>query len=240
MKKLTSILLIALASLSYTAQAALVEVELDTIFNETDTTLKPTPAGAAPWLIATFEAQDLTTVRLTMDSMLQDPNEFVSGWYFNLNTAYNASNLVFTEVSASGAAYATSIMQENNAYRANGERFYDIVFDMDIAPPTDRFNNTDQLVYDIQLSDGAGNLLNLNELDFDFFGVNGNEKGGPFTSAAHIQGLTGDLSTWIGGGAEIVCTVDCGGGPPTEVPEPSTLFLLGSALLALSLRTKTY
>ncbi len=48
-----------------------------------------------------------------------------------------------------------------------------------------------------------------------------------------------------GGGSDKLNGGDCcgdgggnGGGPPTEVPEPSMLFLLGGALLALSLRQK--
>ncbi|AAZ27655.1 PEP-CTERM sorting domain-containing protein [Colwellia psychrerythraea] len=44
-----------------------------------------------------------------------------------------------------------------------------------------------------------------------------------------------DASDKLDGGE---CCGDGGGGPPTEVPEPSVLFLLGSALLALSLRKK--
>jgi hypothetical protein len=242
LKKFTSAVFIALASFSYTAQASLI-IELDTIFDEDAINLKDSPAGSPSWLTATFESLNANTVRLTMDGMLQDPNEFVGGWYFNFNPAYNASDLAFSQVSASGAAFATSIDQGENLYQADGERFYDILFNMDIAPPADRFNGTDQLVYDIQRSDGMGGFLALSELDFDFFGVNGNEKGGPFTSAAHIQGLAvGEGSTWIGGDGEIVCTDPngCdGGGPPTEIPEPSVLFLLGSALLALSLRKKT-
>ena len=237
--KFTSAVFIALASFSYTAQASLI-IELDTIFDEDANNLKDSPFGSPSWLTATFESLDANTVRLTMDGMLQDPDEFVGGWYFNFNPAFNASDLAFSQVSASGAAFATSIDQGENLYRADGERFYDILFNMDIAPPADRFNGTDQLVYDIQRSDGMGGFLALSELDFDFFGVNGNEKGGPFTSAAHIQGLAvGEGSTWIGGNGETPCTENCGGGPNIVVPESSVLLLLGSALLALSLRKKT-
>ncbi len=241
--KFTSAVFIALASLSYTAQASLI-IELDTIFDEDANNLKDSPFGSPSWLTATFESLDANTVRLTMDNLLQDPQEFVGGWYFNFNPAFAAADLMFTRVNSesTNSLDAAEVKHglggdSNNAYRADGEHYYDILFDF-IPANTINFGGGSTLVYDITFAGGA-----LAESDFNFFGVNGEDKGGPFTSAAHIQGLAvGEGSTWIGGDGEVVCTDPngCdGGGPPTEIPEPSVLFLLGSALLALSLRKKT-
>ena len=234
--KFTSVLFIALASFAYTAQASLI-IELDTNFSNATT-----PFGTAPWLRATFETQNATTVRLTMDSLLQDPNEFVDGgqgWFFNLNPIFDANNLIFNQVSFAGitatGAGGVVINTGIDFTNADGGGLYDIQFDLVGAPPPNRFGMGSQLVYDISLAGG------LNELDFDFSStpLGGN---GIWKSAAHVQGIqSGDGSSYIGGDGETSCTENCGGGPPNVlVPEPSTLFLLGSALLALSLRRKTY
>lgn len=236
--RFTSALLIALASFSYTAQASLI-FELDTNFSNATT-----PFGTAPWLRATFETQNATTVRLTMDSLLQDPSEFVDGgqgWFFNLNPIFDANNLIFNQVSFAGmsAAGAGGVVINTGIdfTNADGGGLYDIQFDLVGAPPANRFGMGAQLVYDISLAGG------LNELDFDF---SSSPQGGNgiWKSAAHVQGIqSGDGSSYIGADSGIICSDPngCdGGGPPTEVPEPSVLFLLGSALLALSLRKKTY
>ena len=240
--KFTTTLFLALASFSYTAQASLI-FELDTNFSNATT-----PLGNAPWLRATFETQNATTVRLTMDSLLQDSSEFVDGgqgWFFNLNPIFDAANLGFNQVSFSGisAAGAGGVVINTGIdfTNADGGGLYDIQFDLVGAPPADRFGMGSQLVYDITLAGG------LTELDFDF---SSSPQGGNgiWKSAAHVQGITDangrpELSSYIGADSGIICNDPdgCdGGGPPTEVPEPSVLFLLGSALLALSLRKKTY
>ena len=67
-------------------------------------------------------------------------------------------------------------------------------------------------------------ITGLTVSDFDFSSVNGGGEG-HYVTAAHIQGIPlptgGTTSTWVGNG---------GGG---EVPEPSTMLLLGSGLIGL-------
>ncbi|PKI12588.1 PEP-CTERM sorting domain-containing protein [Colwellia sp. 12G3] len=231
-----SIVFIALASFSYTAQATLI-IELDTIFAEDGGGLKPTPAGSAPWLTATFENYgiDGDTVRLTMESNLGG-DDFVGGWYFNLDPLLSAVDLTFNRVDVgSTSGLVPADIWQDGPYKANGEHYYDILFDFVPSGGT-KFDGTSTLVYDIMFS----NFSLLDELDFDFFGSGGKDKGGPFNSAAHIQGLDGGLSTWIGGDGEAGCTgSDCGGGGGGQsIPEPSILFLLAGGLIALSLRKK--
>lgn len=211
-------LLFVLSNLPHNAKADLI-FSLDTQFS--NTTL---PAGSAPWLKATFAQTGVGTVRLTMENLLQDADEFISLWGFNLDPLLDPSDLTVSLFSTTTNTTNISASTGVDGQNLDGGGLYDIWFSFDIAPPADRFLGGDTVVFDFAM-DG------LVEADFDFLAtVQGGN--GPFKTAAHIQGIgpNAGLSTFVGttngGGGG-------GGGPSEVVPEPASLFLLAIGLLGL-------
>ena len=225
MRKLTSIskallqlvlVIIFTASIAGWADAGALTFNYDVTFSGTS------PAGSAPWLTATFNDATAASgydVRLTIFAANLDPgNESATHMYFNLDPLLNASLLSFNAVNTSSAA-PNSVTGSSNAYKADGDGYYDINFDMP-PPPGDfasRFTDNETIVYDIKYS--TGGLINASS--FNFTSVDGGGTGN-YLAAAHIQGV-GTTSGWVGS--------------TTVVPEPvsSTLFTIGG--VALGFRT---
>lgn len=110
-----------------------------------------------------------------------------------------------------------SIRTDFNAFKADGDGFFDIEFRFESRAGA-RFEAGDIAVFDIFLGEGA-----IVAPDFDF-GSFGGDKGS-FRSAAHVQAIgAADDSGWIGArdGEQ-------------QVTEPGALALLGAGLLALAL-----
>lgn len=208
MKKLLfiPILILALASLSW---ADVLIFELNYEFSG-----GTPPSGLPPWLTATFDdSVGPDKVRLTMSaSGLTDP-EFVDGqgWLFNLNPALNPTALSFSYISGNDA---DSIFKEVNAFKADGDGYFDIQFSWDPKPDS-RLTAGQTVVYDIS------GITGLVASDFNFYSYPSGGAG-IYHTAAHVQGIgPDDLSGWIGDGV---------GAPPQKVPEPTTLLLIGSGL----------
>lgn len=186
-------------------------LQLDFVFSGS------TPGGSPPWLHLTLEDQ-LTpnTVRATFTTPNLVAGEFVSGWYFNLNPAYDPLSLSFSLISNPTGLSLDDIKTGKNKFKADGDGKYDILLEFPTAAGPSQFTSAETLILDLYRAEG------LSVGDFLYKSV---ESGGAGTyySAAHIQGI-GEDSAWVGA--------------PSAIPEPETVsLLLGLASLpALYLR----
>ncbi len=168
------------------------------------------PDSTAPYLNATFrDGADCPgcaagTVQLVLTSSLEDPDEFFSNFFFNSSTAVTTA---YTSLLAGSIGSAPTINQySSNAYAAAGQGgSYDVQIDFDIAPPADRFNLTDSLLFTITGTGITANTFNVSALGSTYF------------AAAHLQGITGGCSAWVvdangttpGGAGSVPGTTPC-------------------------------
>jgi hypothetical protein len=174
------------------------------------------PVGdPAPWLRATFT--DATNgVLLKMEAINLTAAEWVKDWYFNFDDTKNVNDLVFAYQSG---IKTSAVSRKKSQLQADGDGVFDFKFQFPTAKPK-RFGVGSTSIYLITGIDG------LNVYDFDFLSeVNGKE--GIFASAAHIGGIGKDAegSGWIG---------------TTPVPEPATIFFLGTGLFGLCVFKKRF
>jgi hypothetical protein len=161
-------------------------------------------------------------VDLTITSQLNEPLgplEFMSELYLNFNPDKNPDDLAsaFTETGSSGFFTDPLISLGVNQFKADGDGFFDILFTFDNSDGSlTRFDDTDSITYTITL---AG----LVEEDFNFLSAPGGGHG-PFSAAAHIQGVGLD-----GEGSGFIAPPNGNGVPDGG----TTMMLLGSALACL-------
>lgn len=177
------------------------------------------PAGAAPWLRATFDDMGSAgTVRLTMQTIGLVDVEFVSEWMFNFDPDLDISKLNATVNAGLSDTGVNGVTIATDGFKADGDGLYDIHVDFP-PPPGDfasKFTTGETVVIDF---DDMG----LNQIVASSFQFESTPDGGAgvYFSAAHVQGigLNGDDSGWVA----------------PAVPEPSSLLLVGLGVGVLGL-----
>ncbi len=207
------------------AVALIESIPLNYVFSPTDGSVRPANT-TSPWLVLHLEdGFGPNTVRLTLDASGLSNVEFASNWYVNLNPALNATQLSFSIVSNPTALSLGDIRTGTNAFKADGDGHYDILFDF--PPPPGSFpaklTAGEKVVVDVTRIGG----LSLSDFHYQSVESTGN---GVYYTAAHIQGIGAD-SAWIGA-TEL--------SPPAPIPEPSAYvaFMGGVVLFFAHLRRR--
>lgn len=173
------------------------------------------PSGTPPWLQATFTDVAPGEVDLELTSLLQSSTEFVSQWLFNLDPLLDPNNLSFSFVAGTAASSISPLVDDTDAYKADGDGFFDIQFNW----TSNTFTQGSSATYTLTSSDS------ITVDSFDFPSAMGGGQG-VFGSAAHVQGINVEDSGWIG-------ATTTNGGDGEIVPEPSSIALLAAGGILL-------
>lgn len=220
MKKIfvTSAVVMGLFALTAPAHSALLTYNLDYEFSGGDD-----PAGPPPWVSLTFDDGGTPgSVNLSINTGGLTDAEILTGLYINFDDALDLNQLAFAPADGNDAT-ANAISTGSNAYKADGDGYFDILFEYPPPPGNTGalFNENETVTYSITSSEA------ITALSFDFFSAPGGGNG-TYHAAAKIQRIGEDTegSGWIGDGA--------------PVPEPATMLLfgVGGALVGFSRRRK--
>jgi hypothetical protein len=121
-----AVLLAALALAGAAGPASAGTVVFDSSFEFSGGT---PPAGAAPWLRATFDDKGKSgSVTLLFEALNLVDSEFVSNLYFNLDPTLDPTQLVFGSITKVGAFDDPTISTGVDAFKADGDGKYDLLF----------------------------------------------------------------------------------------------------------------
>ncbi|MBI2826021.1 MAG: hypothetical protein HYX69_15155 [Planctomycetia bacterium] len=178
------------------------------------------PSGPAPWLTVTINDHGGSgSVTLDIAGSGLSFNESVSELSLNLDPSLDPANLVFSAPTKSRAFTTPTIATAANAFKADGDGFYDIDLAFAVGSGASTFRSGDSIEYTIT------GIASLNALSFNFLSKPAGGHG-PFIMAAHVQntgGAGGGSSGWV---------TDSGGGQ-VLIPEPATCLLAALAGLGI-------
>ena len=157
--------------------------------------------------------EDITGgVRLTVTNNLVDPGAFLSSLYLNTSVAPLAG-AVGTCVDCTATGGQTMTFNFGlDSFQADGDGRYDILIDFS-TDAANRLLAGETVVFDV-----TSTTVGFTANSFLVFSAPGGGNG-PFRAAAHIQSLPNGESDFI---------------TETEVPEPTSMLLLGSGLVTLA------
>jgi len=174
------------------------------------------PAGTPPWLRATFDDDNTPgSVTLTLTALNLTGSEKVTEWDFNFDPSKNLNFLIITQTSG---PTADSITKDKNNLKGGGDGYFDI--GIYFSPSGPLFTVGSQAVFSLISSEAItansfNSFSNLKKKGSDLSNIH---------TVAHVQaiGESANLSGWVADQ------------PPAAVPEPATMFLLGSGLIGLA------
>ena len=209
-------LLVLGALLITPAQATTVTFNLGTVFSDTSVA----PDGPAPYATVVFDdggSSGSVTMTLTMSANIGQA--ILTQLYINFDDTLDVTKLELEyDFASTGDEASNPINIGMNAFQADGDGLYDILFDF---PPPPEMGGNDEF-----LTAGEVVIYNIISEDaitansFNFLSAPGGGENGPFLAAAHFQrtGIGQEDSAWVGAGV---------------IPVPAAVWLFGSGLIGL-------
>lgn len=209
---------VALLSAATAAQASTITFGLDVTFSGT-------PPSGSPTVTLTDTAAG---VEVSISSFPLSGTEFIDDVYLNFTG----------DVSVLSALYQSGVVANNvsfgsNSFKADGDGYFDILIDYP-PPPGNAGTFTADLTSSYVFSLAGINTSMFNASSFCETGCGT----GSYFAAAHIQGLAGGLSAWVGDGNGPNPPPPPPPPPPDSVPEPASMVLFGMGMVGAAMRVR--